>query len=148
MKDTILAVDFETYYDKKVSITVYGARGYFSHHQFSAYLVSVVGNEGFVYVGCPKEFDWYLLNDKVLLSHNASFDETLYKFGVEKKWWGACTPKEWHCTADLAAFSGIPRNLKGASSVALGIEISKDTRDNMAGKRWEDMTPEFRAEVI
>jgi DNA polymerase I-like protein with 3'-5' exonuclease and polymerase domains len=148
MKDTILAVDFETYYDKKVSITVYGARGYFSHPQFSAYLVSVVGNEGFVYVGCPKEFDWSLLNDKVLLSHNASFDETLYKFGVEKKWWGACTPKEWHCTADLAAFSGIPRNLKGASSVALGIEISKDTRDNMAGKRWEDMTPEFRTEVI
>lgn len=148
MNDSILAVDFETYYDKEVSIKVYGPRGYFNHPQFSAYLVSVVGDSGFTYVGCPREFDWSLLNGRTVLSHNASFDETLFKFGVEKKWWRGCTPKAWHCTADLAAFCGIPRSLKGASSVALGIEISKDTRDNMSGKRWEDMTPEFKQEVI
>lgn len=148
MKDEIIAVDFETYYDKEVSIKILGPRGYFSHPQFSAYLVSVVGNEGFTYVGDPREFNWNLLDGKVILSHNASFDETLFKFGVEKKWWTNCHPKEWHCTADLAAFCGIPRSLKGAAGVALEIEVSKETRDSMSGKRWEDMTPAFRAEVI
>ena len=145
---TIYAVDFETYYDKEVSIKNYGPRGYFNHPQFSAYLVSVVSNDGFVYVGDPKSFKWEMLNGHTVLSHNASFDESLFKFGVEKKWWSDCKPKEWHCTADLAAFCGIPRSLKGAASIALGIEISKDTRDSMSGKRWEDMTPAFRQEVI
>lgn len=147
MNDTIFAVDFETYYDKEVSIKTYGPRGYFNHPQFSAYLVSVVGNDGFVYAGDPKDFNWELLNGHTVLSHNASFDETLFKFGVEKKWWTNCHPKQWHCTADLAAFCGIPRSLKGAVSVALGIEISKETRDTMSGKRWEDMTTDFRREV-
>lgn len=146
--EKIYAVDFETYYDKEVSIKNYGPRGYFNHPDFSAYLVSVVGNDGFVFVGDPREFNWELLNGHTVLSHNASFDETLFKFGVEKKWWTNFHPSKWHCTADLAAFSGAPRSLKGAASVVLGIEVSKETRDNMSGKRWEDMSPDFRQEVI
>lgn len=142
------AVDFETYYDKEVSIRILGPKGYFSHHLFDAYLVTIVGDDGFQYVGCPKQFDWNILNGQRLLSHNASFDQSLYLHGVEQGWWNSCSPAEWHCTADMVAFFGLPRNLKGASETVLGIEISKATRDNMSGKRWEDMTEEFQQEVL
>ena len=48
------AVDFETYYDKNCSIKTLGTLGYFSHPDFDAYMVSVVGDEGTNFVGDPK----------------------------------------------------------------------------------------------
>lgn len=141
------AVDFETYYDKDCSITTLGTLGYFSHPDFDAYMVSVVGDEGTYWVGHPKEFNWSCLKGQIVLSHNASFDETLYLYGVSKGWWGEVHPYKWYCTADLAAFCGLPRSLKGASVELLDIEVSKETRNNMMGKRWENMEPDFRKEV-
>ena len=55
------ALDFETYYDKDCSIKTLGPLGYFSHPNFDAYMVSVVGDEGTEYVGHPKDFNWSLL---------------------------------------------------------------------------------------
>lgn len=142
------AVDFETYYDSECSIKTLGPRGYFSHPLFEAYLVTVVGDDGYSYAGHPKDFDWSLLDGQTVLSHNASFDESLYLFGAQVGWFGPCAPAVWHCTADLCAFLGHPRSLKEASGAVLGIEVSKDVRDNMKGKRWENMTEEFRKEVM
>ena len=133
------AVDFETYYDKECSIKTLGTRGYFNHYDFSAYMVSVVGDEGTSYVGHPKDFNWATLEGQRVLSHNASFDETLYLFGCEKNWWPRVEPAEWHCTADLAAYCGLPRSLKGATSELYDLKVDKSTRDNMKGKRWETM---------
>ena len=141
------AIDFESYYDSDCSITTLGPRGYFSHPQFDAYMVTVVGDDGFVYAGCPKQFDWSMLNGHVVLSHNASFDESLYLYGVEVGWFSPCSPAEWHCTADMTAFLGLPRSLKNASAVVFGLEVSKTTRDNMKGRQWNLMTDEFKKEV-
>ena len=71
------ALDYETYYDKNCSIKTLGPLGYFSHPEFDAYRVSVWGDEGTKFVGHPKDFDWDLLEGNRVLSHNASFDETL-----------------------------------------------------------------------
>ena len=141
------AVDFETYYDKECSIKTLGALGYFSHPSFDAYMVSVVGTEGTNFVGHPKDFDWSKLNGQIVLSHNASFDETLFLYGVSQNWWGDCDPAEWHCTADLAAYCRLPRSLKGSTAKLFNLTVDKSTRDNMSGKRWEDMSPEFKEEV-
>jgi hypothetical protein len=43
-------------------------------------------------------------------------------------------------TADMVAFLGYPRALKVAVKHLLGIEISKQVRKNMDGKRWMDLT--------
>ena len=147
MSEYIYAVDFETYYDKECSIRTLGPHGYFSHPSFDAYMVSVVGTDGTNFVGHPKEFDWSLLNDNIVLSHNASFDETLYLFGIGKGWWDSCSPKEWHCTADMVAYCRLPRSLKGSTAELFNLTVDKTTRDNMSGKRWEDMSEEFKAEV-
>ena len=142
------ALDFESYYDKECSISVLGPLGYFSHPDFDAYMVSVVGDDGYVYVGHPKEFDWSILEGNRVLSHNAAFDETLYLFGIGMKWWDEVDYAEWHCTADMAAYCGHPRNLKGASKAVLGIDLSKETRDTMKGQKWDGMDSLFKEEVL
>ncbi len=48
------ALDFETYYDRDCSIKKLGPLGYFSHHSFDAYMVSVVGDDGLEWVGTLK----------------------------------------------------------------------------------------------
>ena len=142
------ALDYETYYDKSCSIKTRGTLGYFSHPEFDAYMVCVVGDEGTSFVGHPKDFEWGKLEGQRVLSHNASFDETLYLFGATKGWWPKIECAEWHCTADMAAYCGKPRALKGAIEDVLGVVIDKSTRDNMSGKRWDGMTEEFQDEVM
>lgn len=141
------ALDFETFYDKRCSIKTLGPLGYFSHPDFDAYMVSIVGDNGVKFVGHPKDFDWSLLKDSRVLSHNASFDETLYFYGVSQNWWPDEWSGEWHCTADMAVYCGLPRSLKGATAQAYNLKVDKSTRDNMSGKRWENMTSEFKKEV-
>lgn len=141
------ALDFESSYDNECSITTLGPRGYFSHPNFDAYMVTVVGDDGYTYAGSPRDFDWSLLNGSVVLSHNASFDESLYLYGVEQGWFKPCSPAEWHCTADMTAFLGLPRALKNASAAVFGLTVDKTVRDNMKGKRWESMSEDFRKEV-
>jgi len=141
------ALDYETYYDKNCSIKTLGTLGYFSHADFDAYMVSVVGDEGTEFVGHPKDFDWEIIAGHRVLSHNASFDETLYLFGAEKGWWAKVEPAEWHCTADLAAYCGLPRSLKNSTAELFDLDVSKTVRDNMRGKRWENMSDEFKKDV-
>jgi DNA polymerase family A len=57
-------------------------------------------------------------------------------------------PAVVHCTADLTAYLGYPRSLKEACKHLLNKEISKETRDQMKGKRWCNMSEEFKAKVI
>lgn len=140
------ALDFESYYDSDCSITTLGPRGYFSHPLFDAYMVTVVGEEGQTYAGHPKNFNWDALRGNNVVMHNASFDESLYLYGVEQGWY----PKvnfNCYCTADMVAFLGLPRSLKNATAAVFGTEITKTTRDNMKGKQWDSMTEEFKKEV-
>lgn len=141
------ALDFETVYTKTVSIKTLGPRGYFSHPEFDAYLMTVVGEDGYVFAGHPKDFDWQLLAGQQIVAHNASFDESLYLYGVTQNWWENVEYAEWQCTADLTSYCKLPRALKGAAKEVLGIEADKSTRDNMLNLRWENMSEEFRKEV-
>jgi DNA polymerase I-like protein with 3'-5' exonuclease and polymerase domains len=141
------AIDFETYYDENCSIKTLGPRGYFSHPDFDAYMLTVVGDDGFRFAGHPKDFDWSMLAGKRALAHNASFDESLYLYGVESGWYPKVEFGEFHCTADMCAAIGLPRALKDASAAAFGLTVSKTTRDNMKGKRWASMPEDFRKEV-
>lgn len=141
------ALDFESFYSNECSITTLGPHGYFSHPDFDAYMVTVSGSDGFSFAGHPSEFNWELLNGQRVLSHNASFDESLYLFGVGKGWFPATFPAEWHCTSDMCSFLGLPRSLKNASAAVFGVIVDKSVRDNMKGKKWGSMTDEFRESV-
>ena len=144
------AVDYETYYDKEVSITVQGTWHYLRHPKCDIYMVSIATSTGMTYVGHPADFDWSQIDGEnwTWLSQNASFDGQVYarlqELAPERY---RAKPAEWHCTADMTAYLGYPRSLKEACKHLLKIELSKDTRDKMKGQRWEAMSEEFQAEV-
>jgi DNA polymerase I-like protein with 3'-5' exonuclease and polymerase domains len=147
----IYAIDFETYYSKDVSIGEQGVYHYLRHPEQDIYLVSIAGTDGTRYTGHPKNAPWSTIceGSPTWLSHNTGFDMPVFmrlqELGIAPEY---LRLTDWHDTADLAAFLGVPRSLKESSFHLLGIPVNKDTRDKMKGKRWDDMTPEFRAEVI
>jgi DNA polymerase len=146
----IVALDTETYYDDEVSIKTLGTWHYLRHPNADLYLLSVAADNGLRYVGHPKDFDWSQIigPDVTWLSHNVSFDsmviERLQEIGHAPD---SIEIAEWVCTADLAAYLGHPRSLKESAASLLGVSISKDVRDNMKGKRWDDMDLFFQDDV-
>lgn len=142
------ALDTETFYSSECSIKPLGLDGYVRHPDFDCYMLTIVGDDGTVYAGRPEAFDWAKLEGQTVLSHNAAFDEGIIKWLISQGKIPSFTPAAWHCTADLAAFLGVPRSLQQAAKLLLGIDVDKGTRDEMKGKRWEDMPEEFRSEVL
>jgi DNA polymerase len=152
----ICAIDFETYYDKDVTITELGIYHYLRHPRADLYMVSIATDSGIRYVGDPLTFDWNSISGPgcTWLSHNAQFDlpvfQRIQEIAEEKNLPNVPRHLEiqaWHDTADLTAFLGYPRSLKEAANHLLGVKLSKDVRDKMKGQRWAEMTPEFKEEV-
>lgn len=141
------AIDFETYYDKDISITTKGQWHYLRDPASDIYLVSIQG-VGLDYVGPTKTAPWDRIEGGQWVAHNYSFDgaviERLRELGQVK-----VKPASWDCTANLSVAVGAPRNLAGASRELLGKQIDKNPRDKMHSKRWEDVqNTEFGKEVL
>jgi hypothetical protein len=155
------AVDFETYYDKDVSIKTMGVDAYLRHPLCDIYLVAIVGDEGEEFVGHPSEFDWASLEGRELWSHNAGFDRRVYHYlrdrstvevleydtsnGGPPSFYEVSyalpdleTPR-WNCTANLSTYLRTGRSLKSAVKNLFNKEVSKDIRDKMRGKTVEVM---------
>lgn len=141
------AIDFETYYDKEISITTLGQWHYLRHEQSDIYLVAIHG-PGVDYVGSPKNAPWDKINGHRWIAHNYSFDGAVIERLRETGEFLA-RPNVWDCTANLSVAVGAPRNLAGASRELLDRKIDKDPRDKMHSKRWIDVeNTEFGKEVI
>lgn len=141
------AIDFETYYDKNISITTLGQWHYLRHDQADIYMVAVHGPD-VSYVGSPKNAPWSKIDGHRWIAHNYSFDgavvERLKERGIVQ-----ATPGAWDCTANLSVAVGAPRNLAGASRELLNRHIDKDPRDKMHSKRWIDVeNTDFGREVL
>jgi len=98
------AVDFESYYDKEVSIKTMGTDMYLRHPKMDIYLVSIYGPQG-SWCGRPEDFEWGDIANFDWVSHNASFDTRVYlrlKELFPKLAWP--DPEAWHCSADLCAY--------------------------------------------
>jgi DNA polymerase I-like protein with 3'-5' exonuclease and polymerase domains len=143
------AIDYETYWDTNkedpCTVVELGNWLYTQHPRFDAYLLSVVGTDGYEWVGHPKDFDWSVLQNQRVVAHNAGFEQAVTEYlrdiGVvpkDFKWAEICD------TADMAACLGVPRSLEKAAKYLLGVEVDKGMRDKSKGKRWDEMTPEFQ----
>lgn len=138
LKPRVVALDFETFYNKECSVKPLGAWAYCHHPEFYAYLMSV--SDGVeTWVGEPKDFDWACLEGCHILSHNAFFDRNVYEAGVEKGLYPRVKFFEWDCTANMTAALCNRRSLKDSALFLLGIEMSKDVRDQMKGKHWAEV---------
>lgn len=128
---TTYAIDFESFYSDDLSISLNGVWNYV--RDTDVYMVSVVGDDGFEWVGHPSEAPWETLKDGVWLSHNRSFDlNVALALGLPM-------PREWHCTADLCSYLQFPRALAKAIQAVYGETVSKQVREDMKGVRWEEV---------
>ncbi|MEO7099079.1 MAG: hypothetical protein ABI162_06935 [Luteolibacter sp.] len=142
------AIDFETYYDKEVSITTAGAYAYLRDPACEIYMVSIVGPD-YEYVGSPKAADWARIADARWVAHNYSFDgmvvEKLREDGVIPD---AVRPSDWNCTANLSVYNHAPRNLGGAAKQLLGLDLDKGMRSWMKGRTWQEAVAGGKAEAL
>ena len=143
-KRKVAAIDFETYYSALVSIARMSTWQYVNHPEFSAFLVAIYSPD-IEFVGNPENFDWRSLDGYTLVAHNASFDQRVFERLQELGIIPTDIKVEWECTADMCVYYQYQRNLKGAAKAVLGAEMSKEVRDNMKGKTWDDIVAEDRA---
>lgn len=149
----VYAVDFETFYsrDKRdpYSLSSMSTWNYVFDKRFDAYLVAVVGEDGYEWVGRPSLFDWDILDGALLAMHNAYFDglvlRRLHKDGVAP---GHVAKASLFDTADMAGYLKIKRNLANVVSVLFKETLVKEVRDYMDGKTYEDAIKEGREQDL
>ena len=102
-----------------------------------------------LYVGRPEAFGyWGNLNGRILLAHNAGFDEVVTDRCIELKIIPELVGCQWQDTADLTAYLMVSRSLKDAMKYLFDKEISKAVRSGMDGRHdWELDEKERRALV-
>lgn len=137
-KTKVAAIDFETFYSSEVSITRMGTYQYVNHPEFDAYMVAIYSPD-MEYVGQPANFDWSRIDGYTLVAHNASFDQRVFERLQELGVIPLNLKLEWVCTADMCVYFQYQRNLKGAAKELLGVELTKEVRDNLKNRNWDDL---------
>lgn len=134
-----IAIDFETFYSKKLKCTV--ARNlpeeYVAHPLFDTYMVSVCDGSQ-AWSGHPRDFNWAALDKKTLLSHNRRFDNTVLNREISEGRIPKVSWAAWHCTANLTSYLCNRRSLDAAIEHLYKIKVSKAVRADADGKRWPD----------
>ena len=143
----IIAFDTETYYDKDYSVKTMGPSRYCRDSRFECYMVSVYDGES-AWSGHPKDLNWGALSGAVWLSHNQTFDQTVYEEMVKRGQVPAIQRAGWKDTSHLSAYLCNRRSLKEACEFLLGVKLTKDVRDQAKGKRWGDFTSEDREAML
>lgn len=130
-------IDFETYYDSRISVTTLGLDAYMGHPACDIYMVAIYSHEAdYAYVGTPAQADWRRLNGHHLVAHNAAFDKACFERLQREDVIPADIQCTWDCTADLSVFLGAGRSLQEAAKTLLGLDISKQVRADMKGKTF------------
>ena len=70
-----------------------------------------------------------------MVSHNAGFDAGVYQWLADTGKVPLVKYEVWDCTADMSAYFGVPRNLAGAAKALLDLDVSKEARDKMKGRK-------------
>ena len=148
----VVAVDFETVYDTEYSVTKLGYHAYVHDARFNAYLVSFWADDGWHWVGHPKNAPWEKINGATWLSHNAQFDRAVFfRLQVTGVIPVSIAPGEWHCTSALSVYLAAPRNLAGAARELVGMHLDKRTRSKACGDDMQSLfgqSPEMLAYAL
>lgn len=116
-----------------------GVDQYLWHPEVEIYLVSVHTRDG-SYVGDPLEFDWDQIKHLDWESHNAAFDRRVFRrLCQDHPELKATMPKHWHCTANLAAWLGLKRDLKSTCKALFDADVDKDARKQMENKTVREL---------
>ena len=141
-----VTLDFETYYDKEVSVKTLGAGQYAAHPMTDIYLLSVCDGES-SWVGHPRDFSWSVLEAyDGMISYNALFEESMTSIGLPRMGVdpGPALTLPWHDASDLGAYVQGTTNLNATIKKAYGSTLDKASRNSMEGKTWEQCPDKAR----
>lgn len=127
------AVDFETFYSSKFSLSEMTEYEYVSHPAFNAYLVALElfdGHGWWRWVGHPEDAPWSSLPDS-WVSHRAQFDELVSRKLRSTGVIARPIPDDYNCTSDLAGYFQLDRGLDACAPVLIGETADKSTRARM-----------------
>ena len=145
MTKPIYSLDSETMYSDDCNVAELGPFAYCRHPDWSCYLISISGSDGYKFTGPPKDVDWDRVKHATWVMANATFDleviDRLKELGVVPK---CCTPSVIYDVLDLSRYLQQPGNLAGAAKALLGVTRSKAVRTAMKGKLPSDLTEEKR----
>jgi hypothetical protein len=145
-----IAIDTETFWNSKLhySVRTMLPEEFCASPLFECFMVSVCDGKT-AWAGEPKDFNWGCLEGQILVSHNARFDQAVIHRMQELGQIPHFTPKEWHCSASMAAWKCNRRSLAQASEHLLGDEkMSKSVRDDSDGRHWANYSLEEKAAMI
>ena len=148
-----IAIDFETFFSKKLkySLTTQIAEQYCRSPHFDPYLISACDGAR-CWVGNPREFNWGCLAGRVVVAHNAYFEQAVLNEMERREWIPKGTVasiKAFHCTANLTAFLCNRRALDMAVEFLYKTKLSKEARGNADNKHWpQDFSEQERTQMI
>jgi len=142
-----IAIDTETYYSPKYSIQGNSTRWYVDQPDFDCYKVTLASDD-LEFNGPPDEFDWDSIKGMEAVAHNASFDQRVIGKCIEKGQIPHADFSMWHCSADMCVAQQYPRPLSWAVKAVFGHEMSKEMRNWMKGKTWDDAVAHGKSEEL
>lgn len=144
----VAVIDYETFYSDDYSVSSLSYWHYTHHPKFRAYRVSIVTNDGFEWVGDPKDAPWELVRGHIWVSHNRPFDWSVHKRLQELSLVPTWDPAFWGNSANLCAWVRAPRSLSKAVKALFGIVHAKAIRDrDMKGRQWEEYGADLQKRV-
>lgn len=145
-----IALDFESFYSKKLKYTlkIDIAETYCKSPLFDPYMLSVCDGRS-TWVGSPRDFNWNAIHGKHLCSHNAYFDRTVFSEMQSRGWVGSdIQPGPWTCTANLSSYMCGMRALDDAMELLFGEKVSKQVRSDADNKHWPaDFSPQQQEDM-
>ena len=145
-----VALDFETYYEPKYSISTQGIDPwqYVNDNRFDAYLVALWGKD-WSFAGTVADAPWEKLNGQTVVAHNARFDRLVFnKLQNSGAICSSIKISAWMCTMDFCSLLQLPKSLKAAVKCVFNQDIDKNIRDSMKGRRIEDLLPSEKDAVF
>lgn len=145
-----IALDTENFWAPKLKYTVRTTlpEAFAAYHLFEFYMVSACDGKT-SWSGSPSDFNWASLEGQVLVSHNSRYDRAVINEAIKRGQIPGFTPKAWYCTAAMTAFLANRRSLADAVEYFYKTRISKDARDDSAGKHWpQDFTEPERVRML
>lgn len=132
-----IAVDFETFYSKRLKYTVKTMlpEQYAAHELFDPYMISVCDGKN-SWSGPPEKFNWSALENHIILNHNSRFDRSIYNEMVKRGTAPHLNISEWVCTANLTSFLCNRRALDSAVEFLYQTVLSKRFRAEADNKHW------------
>ncbi|MAK37810.1 MAG: hypothetical protein CMC15_16750 [Flavobacteriaceae bacterium] len=144
----MIAIDFETEYNKDYTIKKMGADSYCRDERFNPYMVALYG-EGIDYVGPTEDAPWDKLSPTPeFVAHNAAFDSLVFEAAQRKGMIPENILPLWDCSANLCVYIQAPRSLKGAAEQMLKVQPDKTVRDNMKGRTPADLSTQELKDLI